>query len=297
MGPTACGKSALALALAERIDAEIVSVDSAQIYRGMDIGTAKPSASEQARVPHHLIDVVDPDETYSAARFADDARRAVAAIHARGRRALVVGGTMLYFKALRVGFDALPGAAPGIRARLDAEAAAHGWPALHRRLAAADPLTAARLKPNDAQRIQRALEVIELAGMPMSRLLSGGTASGFQARWIALVPPDRAALHERIAIRFEAMLSAGLVAELRGLRARYALCAAMPSMRSVGYRQAWEFLDGTLGESALRERGIAATRQLAKRQLTWLRTLPADVTLDPLERGALERLRAAAQPA
>jgi tRNA dimethylallyltransferase len=294
MGPTACGKSALALALAQEIDAEIVSVDSAQIYRGMDIGTAKPSAAERTRIAHHLIDILEPTETYSAARFADDARREVAQIHARGRNALVVGGTMLYFKALRVGFDALPGASPELRARLDAQAAAQGWPALHRRLAQHDPVTASRLKPNDAQRIQRALEVFELAGVPMSKLLSGGAASGFRARWLALVPADRAELHARIEARFKAMLDAGLVEELRGLRAQYRLDPQMPSMRSVGYRQAWEHLDGELTASELLLRGAAATRQLAKRQLTWLRSLPADATLDPLEPRALETLRAAA---
>ena len=295
MGPTACGKSALALALAEQIGAEIVSVDSAQIYRGMDIGTAKASAEEQARVPHHLIDILDPTETYSAARFADDAHRVVAEIHARGSTALLVGGTMLYFKALRVGFDALPGASPEIRARLDAEAAQHGWPTLHRRLAGQDPVTASRLKPNDAQRIQRALEVIELTGTPMSKLLSGGAASGFQARWIALIPEDRPELHRRIEERFKAMLEAGLVDELGRLRVRYALSPEMPSMRAVGYRQAWEHLDGELTETELVSRGVAATRQLAKRQLTWLRTLPADIALDPFASDAAEGLSAGVQ--
>jgi len=291
MGPTASGKSALALALAERFDAEIVSVDSAQIYRGMDIGTAKSSLEEQARVPHRLIDILDPTESYSAARFAEDARRAVAEIHARGRVALMVGGTMLYFKALRVGFDALPGADATIRARLDAQAASEGWPALHRELAAKDAVTAARLKPNDAQRIQRALEIIELTGVPMSRLLSGGVSAAFRARWIALMPSDRAELHRRIEQRFMSMLGAGLVEELRQLRARHALNPEMPSMRSVGYRQAWMHLDGDIGASELAARGVAATRQLAKRQLTWLRSLPADLTIDPFTADAFKQLQ------
>ena len=276
MGPTASGKSAVALELAQRLPLEIVSVDSAQVYRGMDIGTAKPDPRTRVQVPHHLLDVIDPDATYSAARFRNDAVAAIADIRARGRAALLVGGTMLYFKALREGLSALPGADPGIRARLDARAAAEGWPALHAELARVDPVTAARLEPTDSQRIQRALEVHAISGQPLSTLhgtRNAGAIAGALA--FALVPSDRAELHRGIALRFEAMLAAGLVDELRALRARFALRPELPSMRCVGYRQAWEFLDGVGDLSTLRERGIAATRQLAKRQFTWLRSIQA----------------------
>ncbi len=282
MGPTASGKSTLALALAERFDVEIVSVDSAQIYRGMDVGTAKPDAAARARVPHHLIDIVAPTEAYSAARFCADALEAIAVIRARGRIPLLVGGTMLYFKALREGLSALPSADPATRARIDARAALEGWPALHAELARIDPATAARLKATDAQRIQRALEVHALAGVPLSKLQGARAAADAlgPALPIALVPSDRAQLHAAIAARFDAMLAAGLVDELRALREHYALAPTLPSMRSVGYRQAWEYLDGRIDAAALREKGIAATRQLAKRQLTWLRALPA-TSFDP----------------
>ena len=274
MGPTATGKSALAVALARRLGGEIVSVDSAQVYRGMDIGTAKPDAAAQAAVAHHLIDIVDPTEAYSAARFRDDALAAIAAVRARGRVPIVAGGTMLYFKALTDGLSALPPADPAVRARIDARAAVEGWPALHAELARVDPATAARLPPTDAQRIQRALEVYELCGRPLSSLQGAREAGGSLGAVVrvALVPQDRARLHEAIAARFEAMLAAGLVDELRRLRARYALAPSLPSMRSVGYRQAWEFLEG--------RKGIAATRQLAKRQLTWLRSTAA-TAFDP----------------
>jgi tRNA dimethylallyltransferase len=282
LGPTASGKSALAMELAARFPIEIVSVDSGQVYRGMDIGTAKPTPAERARVPHHLIDVVDPTQAYSAGRFRDDAIEAVSAILARGRIPLLVGGTMLYYRALAQGIDALPAAEPGLRAQIDARAARHGWPALHADLARVDPVTAARLAPNDAQRIQRALEVWELSGRPMSELQSGARrAPPFALRAFALVPEDRAELHRRIAARFEQMLNDGLVKELRALRERYSLHAGLPSMRCVGYRQAWACLEGEYGEAELREKGIAATRQLAKRQLTWLRSLPG---LEPAER-------------
>jgi tRNA dimethylallyltransferase len=275
LGPTASGKSVLAMALAARFPLEIVSVDSGQVYRGMDIGTAKPSAAERARVPHHLIDVVDPTQAYSAGRFRQDAIAAVQDILARGKIPLLVGGTMLYYRALAQGIDALPAAEPGLRAQIDARAARHGWPALHADLARVDPVTAARLAPNDAQRIQRALEVWELSGRPMSELQTGArSAPPFALRAFALVPEDRAELHRRIALRFEQMLRGGLVEELRALRSRYALHAALPSMRCVGYRQAWACLEGAYGQAQLREKGIAATRQLAKRQLTWLRSLP-----------------------
>ena len=277
MGPTASGKSEVALELARRLPVEIVSVDSAQVYRGMDIGTAKPDANTRIRVAHHLIDVIDPDETYSAARFRADALAAIAAIHARGRIALLVGGTMLYFKALREGLSALPGADPTVRARLDARAAAEGWPALHAELARVDPATAAWLKTTDAQRIQRALEVWELSGRPLSALQGARKAqdaADYSA--FALVPGDRAELHRRIAERFDGMLAAGLIDEVRGLRTRFVLRAEMPSMRCVGYRQVWRFLEGDGDRATLRSRGVAATRQLAKRQLTWLRSMDAE---------------------
>jgi len=282
LGPTASGKSVLAMELAGRLPLEIVSVDSGQVYRGMDIGTAKPSAAERARVPHHLIDVVDPTASYSAGRFRSDAIAAVSAILARGRIPLLVGGTMLYYRALAQGFDALPPAEPGLRAQIDARAARHGWPALHADLARVDPATAARLAPNDAQRIQRALEVWELSGRRMSELQTGARqAPPFALRAFALVPEDRAELHRRIAARFDRMLKEGLLEELRTLRKRYALHAGLPSMRCVGYRQAWACLEGEYGEAVLREKGVAATRQLAKRQLTWLRSLPG---LEPADR-------------
>ncbi len=278
MGPTASGKSALALALARALDGEIVSVDSAQVYRGMDIGTAKPSMAERGLVPHHLIDIVDPTESYSAARFTRDAVAAVTAIRAKGRVPILAGGTMLYFKALTEGLSALPEADATVRTALDARAAREGWPALHAELARVDPATAARLPPTDAQRIQRALEVHALTGVPLSQLQGqrAPAAPGLaDAIAIALVPSDRAALHEAIAQRFGAMLAAGLVDELRALRERYALDPTLPSMRSVGYRQAWRFLDGEIDAGELREQGIAATRQLAKRQFTWLRATAA----------------------
>ena len=276
MGPTASGKSALAMTLAKELDGEIVSVDSAQVYRGMDVGTAKPAPDERSRVPHHLIDIVEPTESYSAARFVADAQRAIAAVRARGRMPIVAGGTMLYFKALTEGLSSLPRADPEVRATIDARAAAEGWPALHDELTRVDPVTAQRLPPTDAQRIQRALEVYYVTGSPISALQGRRDASSLGPSIpIALVPPDRAALHEAIARRFDAMLAAGLVEELRGLRARYALDPAMPSMRCVGYRQAWQHLDGRIDAAGLRATGIAATRQLAKRQLTWLRSTQA----------------------
>lgn len=284
MGPTASGKSALALTLADALGGEIVTVDSAQVYRGMDVGTAKPDAATRAHTPHHLIDLIDPTEAYSAARFCADARTAVADIRARGRVPILAGGTMLYFKAWTDGLSAIPRADAAIRATLDAEAAAHGWPAMHAELARVDPATAARLRPNDSQRIQRALEVARLTGRPLSSF-QGQRAPGADdaaAIRIALMPNDRARLHREIAARFDAMLAAGLVDELASLRARYALDRAMPSMRCVGYRQAWAFLDGETDRPGLRETGIAATRQLARRQLTWLRKTPAQA-FDPWE--------------
>ena len=285
-GPTASGKSALALALAERLRArlavEIVSVASAQVYRGMDIGTAKPTADERARVPHHGLDLIEPTESYSAARFVADAQRAIAQVRARGALPLVVGGTMLYVKALREGLDEMPAADPALRARLDARAAVEGWPALHSELARVYPASAARLKPSDAQRIQRALEVHALTGRALSSLHrrdeSGEGAAPQRLPLIALEPQSRAWLHERIACRFDAMLQAGLLDEVRRLRARGDLDPALPSMRCVGYRQAWLALDAG-STAALRETGIAATRQLAKRQLTWLRGMADRVSI------------------
>jgi len=276
MGPTASGKTPLALALARVLPVEIVSVDSAQVYRGMDVGTAKPLASEREGVPHHLVDIIDPTEAYSAARFRADALKLMREITARARIPVLAGGTMLYFKALREGLSELPGGDEGIRAQIDAEAAARGWQALHAELSRVDPQTAARLKPNDAQRIQRALEVFRLSGEPMSQLLGRGKGSALPFRLIelALVPSDRAVLHRRIEARFDAMLERGLVEEVRTLRKRYALHPNLPSMRCVGYRQAWQFLEGEIDRDELRNRGIFATRQLAKRQLTWLRATP-----------------------
>ncbi|MEP7139225.1 MAG: tRNA (adenosine(37)-N6)-dimethylallyltransferase MiaA [Caldimonas sp.] len=274
-GPTASGKSgaamAIAAALAPRRAVEIVSVDSAIVYRGMDIGTAKPSRAEREAVPHHLVDIVDPAERYSAARFVADATAAIAAIRARGALPLLVGGTMLYFKALFDGLDALPGADAAIRAELDERAAREGWPALHAELASVDPASAARLAPRDSQRIQRALEVHRLTGRPLSHWHTA--AAGRRPPLIALEPGERGWLHARIAERFGAMLDAGFLDEVRALRARADLHAELPSMRAVGYRQAWAALDADRLDS-LAATASAATRQLAKRQLTWLRGLP-----------------------
>lgn len=275
LGPTASGKSQLALRLAQELPIEIVSVDSGQVYRGMDIGTAKPTPAERARVPHHLIDLVDPTEAYSAGRFRDDAIAAVEGILARGRIPLLVGGTMLYYRALARGLDALPAADPTLRAEIAGEAEAKGWSAMHAELARADPVTASRLAPNDAQRIERALEVYRVTGKPLSALQTAAQAPlPFRLLGFALVSEDRAALHARIAERFDAMLKEGLVEEVQALRRRYPLHAGLSSMRCVGYRQAWAHLDGAYDRATLREKGVAATRQLAKRQLTWLRSLP-----------------------
>ena len=288
MGPTASGKTAAALAIASKIPAEIISVDSALVYRGMDIGTAKPSAEELASAPHHLIDIIDPTEAYSVAQFRAATLQLVDEISARGKLPLLVGGTMMYFKGLTAGLDDLPTADVALRARIEQEAAAIGWPGMHEKLRALDPVTAERLKPNDAQRINRALEIIELSGRPMSELLTGREALElpFDLLSFALEPSDRAVLHQRIATRFDQMLGAsddgGIVAEVAGLRARGDLNPAMPSMRCVGYRQAWEYLNGSIDRAGLRETGIIATRQLAKRQLTWLRAMPERVVIDCL---------------
>ena len=296
MGPTASGKTAAALAIASAMPAEIISVDSALVYRGMDIGTAKPSPAELASAPHHLIDIIDPADAYSVAQFCSDTLRLVAEISARGALPLLVGGTMMYFKGLQDGLDDLPTADPALRAQLDAEAALIGWPGMHDKLRALDPETAARLAPNDAQRINRALEIIALSGQPMSALLArrAKTVLPFELLSFALEPSDRSVLHARIATRFDQMLGtrddAGIVAEVAGLRARGDLHPGLPSMRCVGYRQAWEYLDGSIDRAALRETGIIATRQLAKRQLTWLRSMPERVVIDCLAGDAIGQI-------
>ncbi|GJH07250.1 tRNA (adenosine(37)-N6)-dimethylallyltransferase MiaA [Caballeronia novacaledonica] len=293
LGPTASGKTAAALAFAARHPVEIVSVDSALVYREMDIGTAKPDAVERAAAPHHLIDIIDPAETYSAAQFRADALRLVGEIVARGNVPLLVGGTMLYYKALTQGLNDLPTADADVRATLDADAARDGWPALHARLATVDPQTAARLAPNDSQRIQRALEIFMLTGQPMSTLLAAPRTQHVDAPYrfvpIALEPSDRAVLHARIAARFDAMLARGFIDEVRRLRARGDLDLSMPSMRCVGYRQAWEYLDGATGYDEMRDKGIFATRQLCKRQLTWLRAMPERVVVDCCAEDATQR--------
>ena len=295
-GPTASGKTAVAMALAKELPLEIVSVDSALVYRGMDIGTAKPSAAERAAVPHHLIDLIDPLQSYSAARFVADAVQCVNEIRARGRLPLLVGGTMLYFKALREGLHSMPAADPALRASIEQRAARLGWPALHAELALVDPLTAARLASADAQRIQRALEVWQLSGRPLSAWHGDGPSAlapaGADWPLLSLEPASRSWLHERIAQRFEGMLAAGLVAEVQALRARGDLHPGLPSMRCVGYRQTWQALDeGRLETLAIT--AVAATRQLAKRQLTWLRSNPARQLIICDHSGAQDRAVAA----
>jgi tRNA dimethylallyltransferase len=284
MGPTASGKTAVAMRLARELPCEIISVDSAQVYKGMDIGTAKPGAALLQEAPHHLIDVIEPHERYSAARFRDDALALMREITGRDRIPLLVGGTMLYFQALTEGLNELPEADPMIRLMIDTMAAEEGWPAVHARLARVDPATAARLEPGDAQRIQRALEVYYVTNKPLSELLKKPRYVYFPYSPIrvSLVPGEREVLHARIAQRFEAMLEAGLVTELKALREEYALDAGMPSMRCVGYRQAWDHLEGRIDAAALREQGVAATRQLAKRQLTWLRAMEGVTEFDCL---------------
>jgi len=299
LGPTASGKTAAALAFAQRRPAEIISVDSALVYCGMDIGTAKPTAEERALAPHHLIDIIDPTESYSAAQFRNDALKLAAEIEARGRIPLLVGGTMLYYMALTRGLNDLPEANPEMRAALDEAAARDGWPALHARLAAIDPETAARLAPNDSQRIQRALEVFMLTGRTLSAILKDPKRSQESEPEfvpIALEPTDRSVLHRRIEKRFDDMLKAGLIEEVEALRARGDLTPAMPSMRCVGYRQVWEYLDRTIDYATMRDKGVFATRQLCKRQLTWLRSIEnrrivdcarddaMEMTLDEIER-------------
>jgi tRNA dimethylallyltransferase len=290
MGPTASGKTAAALAIAREQPVEIISVDSALVYREMDIGTAKPTPEELAAAPHHLIDIIDPLDAYSVMQFRTDTLRLVAEISARGNLPLLVGGTMMYFKGLTDGLDDLPTADAAVRSALDEEAARIGWPGMHAKLQALDPVTAARLAPNDAQRINRALEIIALTGQPMSSLLARRAKPElpFDLVSFALEPSDRAVLHKRIALRFDQMLGdsddAGIVAEVARLRARGDLSPNLPSMRCVGYRQSWDYLDGKIDRVALRETGIIATRQLAKRQLTWLRAMPDRIVVDCLGR-------------
>ncbi len=327
MGPTASGKTGVAVELVQHLPVEIISVDSALVYRGMDIGTAKPDAAALARAPHHLIDILDPTEAYSAAAFRHAALRLMHDITSRGKIPLLVGGTMLYFKALREGLSDLPQADAGIRAALDAEITQHGIHHLHQQLAQVDAETAARLKPGDTQRIQRALEIYRITGTPMSALIkkpftsvpspANGTAEGslqssgeptgvplageglgrgqdaelpYRVIPIALIPSDRSTLHARIAMRFAAMLKQGLLDELRALQEEYPLHPGLPSMRCVGYRQAWQFLAGEISESELLDKGIAATRQLAKRQLTWLRSTTGNIEFDCLATDLTQRV-------
>lgn len=283
MGPTASGKTASAIALVEAgLPVELISVDSALVFRDMDVGTAKPSTDELARAPHHLIDIISPEQSYSAAQFRSDALALMADITAAGRVPVLVGGTMMYYNALQYGLHDLPQADAALRQQIEADAAEIGWPGMHARLASLDPVTAARLAPNDSQRIGRALEICILAKRPMSELLAAPTAEPlpYALHKLALVPSERAWLHQRIALRFDLMLQGGLLDEVTMLRRKYALSLELPSMRCVGYRQAWEHLDGAYDAATLRDMGIAATRQLAKRQLTWLRGMDDVTTVD-----------------
>jgi tRNA dimethylallyltransferase len=284
-GPTGAGKTDWAVRLAEQAPVEIVSVDSALVYRGLDIGTAKPSRELRARIPHHLIDLCDPAESYSAGRFVADALACIGEIHARRRVPLLVGGTMLYLRALLHGLAALPAATPELRAQLDARAAREGWPALHAELGKLDPAAAARIARNDSQRIQRALEVCLSVGRPISELQrhTASPLAGWPVRSWALVPADRATLHERLAERFAAMMAAGFLEEVRALRARADLTSRHPSMRAVGYRQLWAHLEGEHDLTEAVRRGVAATRQLAKRQLTWLRSMRRETSVEWLD--------------
>ncbi len=289
MGPTASGKTAVATSLVQEFPFEIVSVDSALVFRHMNIGTAKPDASTLALAPHHLIDIIDPDQSYSAGRFVEDATSLIGKIGKSGRIPLLAGGTMLYFRSLMEGLNSLPGADPEIRAEIDALAERIGWPALHADLATFDPETASRIEPGDSQRIQRAHEVRRITGKSMSEILKEAKdPPPFHFIPIALVPSDRSELHKRIAMRFEAMLKGGLIEETEWIGKNFQLDPAMPSMRTVGYRQAWQYLEGTLSKIELFEKGVAATRQLAKRQLTWLRSMQEVTSFDCLD-PALER--------
>jgi tRNA dimethylallyltransferase len=294
MGPTASGKTAVAMELADRFPVKLVSVDSAQVFRDMDVGTAKPDRATLAHYPHRLIDLISPEESYSAARFCADALSAMADITATGKVPLLVGGTMLYFRALLHGLADLPQADAALRAEIDAEAAAEGWPAMHAKLSIVDPSTAARLHPTDSQRLQRALEIYRLTGRPMSELLaeSGQQTPPYDFLSIGLLPSARAVLHERIARRFDEMLLAGLDEEVRMLRAKYSLDPNLPSMRCVGYRQTWEAQEGIIPQKELRDRGIFATRQLAKRQITWLTNSFAAENYDCLDPALSDKIAA-----
>ena len=294
MGPTASGKTAAALELARHFPIELISVDSAQVFVDMNVGTAKPDAATLAAFPHHLIDLITPEEAYSAARFRNDALACMADIVRRGRIPLLVGGTMLYYKALLEGLAELPAADPAIRAEIDALAATHGWPAVHAELARVDPETARRLHPTDSQRLQRALEIYRLSGVPMSTLLAQGEKEppAYDYLALGLLPADRAVLHTRIAARFDEMLAQGLEDEVSALRQRYRLSLELPSMRCVGYRQVWEAQDGRIPRGELRDRGIYATRQLAKRQLTWMKNTLRPELFDSLSADVLDRLSA-----
>ncbi len=286
LGPTASGKTDLAVALVEQLPCDIVSVDSAMVYRGMDIGTAKPSEEVLRRAPHRLISMLDPSEPYSAARFRKDALREITDIHHSGRIPLLVGGTMLYFSALRSGLSELPSAKPDLRARLAAEAQAVGWPELHRRLASQDPVAAARIHPNDAQRIQRALEIIEITGtIPSKHYDAARSEHPWRMYMIGLAPADRESLNQRLADRFHQMMASGFLDEVRELRQQPQLHTDLPSMRAVGYRQLWQHLDGHISLDEAVTRGIYASRHLAKRQMTWLRRDPPDLWLDSTRPG------------
>ncbi|WP_113906976.1 tRNA (adenosine(37)-N6)-dimethylallyltransferase MiaA [Aliidiomarina celeris] len=297
-GPTAAGKTALAMALYERIPSEIISVDSALIYRGMDIGTAKPTAAELAQYPHHLVNILDPADAYSAADFARQAESLIHAIIGRGKTPIMVGGTMLYYRALLAGLSSLPAADAKVRARLQAQAESLGWAELHQRLTAIDPVSAARIHPNDPQRLLRALEVYDVSGRTLTELTAEQKPGLQIPTWqIAVAPTDRKIIHQRISDRFEQMLASGFEQEVAKLRQRGDLHLDMPSMRCVGYRQMWQFLDGVLSYEEMRERGIIATRQLAKRQITWLRSWPELNWLDPTQTellpAALKRIQQA----
>ena len=294
MGPTASGKTAAALELARHFPIELISVDSAQVFVDMNVGTAKPDAATLAAFPHHLIDLITPEEAYSAARFRNDALACMADIVRRGRIPLLIGGTMLYYKALLEGLAELPAADPAIRAEIDALAATHGWPAVHAELARVDPEAARRLHPTDSQRLQRALEIYRLSGIPMSALLAQGEKQtpAYDYLALGLLPSDRAVLHTRIAARFDEMLAQGLEDEVSALRQRYRLSLELPSMRCVGYRQVWEAQDGRIPRGELRDRGIYATRQLAKRQLTWMKNTLRPELFDSLSTDVLDRLSA-----
>lgn len=284
-GPTASGKTDIAVALRDRLPVELISVDSALVYKGMDIGTAKPDRETLIKAPHRLIDICDPSEAYSAARFREDALREISEVHSVGKIPLLVGGTMLYFKALLEGLSPLPKADPEVRARLEMEAKVSGWQVLHDRLREVDPEAAERIHPNDPQRLQRALEVFELTGESLTGLQKKAEpplSERYRVLTVALVPGERVVLHERIRRRYKMMLEAGLIPEVERLKGRGDLSLSLPSMRCVGYRQVWQYLDGEFGREEMLEKAVVATRQLAKRQMTWLRSTPTDLVFDPL---------------